>query len=181
MKRLVTVLEIALAATGVGVAQTKVGIVNLQRAIAETREIRKTIADGTARYRPREEEIQKLQAELQNLQQQIESGKLSPAAEQQARTESQFKERQLQRRDQDLRDDVARERDEIIGQARTRMQRVIEKIAEERGLDLVIDSSRTVSFKAGLDITDAAVLAYDKAYPVNQPVDRLTRPQSPGH
>jgi outer membrane protein len=166
MKRIATVLAVALAAAGVGAAQTKVGIVNLQRAIAGTDEIKKTIVDGAARYRPREEEIEKLQADLQSLQKEIGSGKLSPAAEQQARTEGQFKERQLQRRDQDLRDDVARERDDIIGHARQRMQQVIQKMAEERGLDLVIDSSSTVSFKAPLDITEAAIVAYDKAYPV---------------
>jgi outer membrane protein len=166
MKRIATVLAVALAAVGVGAAQTKIGIVNLQRAIAETDEIKKTIIDGTARYRPRQEEIEKLQTDLQNLQQQIGSGKLSPAAERQARAEGQLKQRQLQRKDQDLRDDVARERDEIIGNARQRMRQVISKIAEERGLDIVIDSSSTLSFKAGLDVTDAAVLAYDKAYPV---------------
>ncbi|MGA3023178.1 MAG: OmpH family outer membrane protein [Bryobacteraceae bacterium] len=166
MKRIATVLAVALAAAGAGAAQTKVGIVNLQRAVAETDEIRKTIADGAARYRPREEEIAKLQADLQNLQQQIGSGKLSPAAEQQARAEGRFKERQLQRKDQDLRDDVARERDDIIGHARQRMQQVVQTIAEERGLDLVIDSSSTVSFKTGLDITEAATAAYNRANPV---------------
>ncbi|MGA2183777.1 MAG: OmpH family outer membrane protein [Bryobacteraceae bacterium] len=166
MKRIATVLAIALAAAGIGAAQTKVGIVNLQRGISETAEIKKAIVDVTTRYRPRQAELEKLQADLQNLQQQIGSGKLSPAAEQQARSEGQFKERQLQRKDQDLRDDVDRERNDIIGHAGQRMQQVIQKIADERGLDVVIDSSNTVFFKAGLDITDAAIAAYDKAYPV---------------
>jgi outer membrane protein len=166
MKRIVTVLAIALASAGIGAAQTKVGVVNLQRAISETAEIKKAIVDVTTRYRPRQQEIEKLQSDLQNIQQQIASGKLNPAAEQQARSEGQFKERQLQRKDQDLRDDVDKERNEIIGHAGQRMQQVIQKIADERGLDVVIDSSNTVFFKAGLDITDVAVADYDKAYPV---------------
>ena len=166
MKRIVTVLAIALASAGIGAAQTKVGIVNLQRAISETAEIKKAIVDVTTRYRPRQEELERLQADLQNLQQQIGSGKLTPAAEQQARSQGQFKERQLQRKDQDLRDDVDKERNEIIGHAGQRMQQVIQKIADERGLDVVIDATNTVFFKAGLDITDVAIAAYDKAYPV---------------
>ena len=166
MKRIATLLAIALAAAGIGAAQTKVGIVNLQRGIAETAEIKKAIVDVTTKYRPRQAELEKLQADLQNLQQQIGSGKLTPAAEQQARSQGQFKERQLQRKDQDLRDDVDRERTDIIGHAGQRMQQVIQKIADERGLDVVIDASNTVFFKAGLDITDAAIAAYDKAYPV---------------
>ncbi|MGA3024922.1 MAG: OmpH family outer membrane protein [Bryobacteraceae bacterium] len=166
MKRIATMLAIALAAAGIGAAQTKVGIVNLQRAISETAEIKKAIVDVTAKYRPRQEELEKLQTDLQNLQQQIGSGKLSPQAEQQARSQGQFKERQLQRKDQDLREDVDRERNDIISHAGQRMQQVIQKIADERGLDVVIDSANTVFFKASMDISDAAVAAYDRAYPV---------------
>ena len=166
MKRIATILAIALAAAGVGAAQTKVGIVNLQRAISETAEIKKAIVDVTTKYRPRQEDLEKLQADIQNLQQQIASGKLAPAAEQQARAEGTFKERQLQRKDQDLRDDVDRERNDLVSDAGQRMQQVVQKIADERGLDVVIDSSNAVFYKAGLDLTDVAVAAYDKAYPV---------------
>ena len=139
---------------------------DLQLAIARTAVIRKTIVEGNARYWPREEEIDKLRRELQNQQQQIMSGKLSQAAELQARAESEFKRRQLERKDQDLRDDVARERDDIMNHVRQRIKQVIQKIAEERGLDVVIDASSTVFFQAALDLTDAATAAYDKAYPV---------------
>jgi outer membrane protein len=166
MKRIVTVLAIALASAGLGAAQSKVGIVNLQRAISETAEIKKAIVDVTTHYRPRQQELEKLQADLQAIQQQIQGGKLSPAAEAQARSEGAFKERQLQRKDQDLRDDVDKERNEILGHAGQRMQQVVQKLADERGLDVVIDASNTIFFKAGLDITDAAIAAYDKAYPV---------------
>ena len=166
MKRIATILAIALAAAGVGAAQTKVGIVNLQRANSETAEIKKAIVDVTTKYRPRQEDLEKLQADIQNLQQQIASGKLAPAAEQPARAEGTFKERQLQRKDQDLRDDFDRERQDTINHAAQRMQQVIQKIADERGLDVVIDSANALYFKAGLELTDAAVAAYDKAYPV---------------
>lgn len=166
MKRIVTLVAIALASAGIGATQTKVGIVNLQRAISETAEMKKAIVDVTTRYKPRQDEIQKLQADLQNIQQQLAGGKLSQGAEQAARSEGQFKERQLQRKDQDLRDDIDKERNDIVGHASQRMTQVIQKIADERGLDVVIDSSNTVFFKGSLDITDVAVAAYDKAYPV---------------
>ena len=165
MKRIVTAIALALASATIGAAQTKIGIVNVQRAISDTAEIKKAIVDVTTKYRPRQEEIQKLQADLQSLQQQLASGKLTPAAEQQARQEGQYKERQLQRKDQDLREDFDRERQDIINHAAQRMQTVIQNLANERGLDVVIDSANTVFFKAGLDITDAAIAAYDKAYP----------------
>jgi len=166
MKRIVTIFAIALATAALGAAQTKLGVVNLQRAIANTAEIKKAIVDVTTKYRPRQQELEQLQSQLQILQQQISSGKLSPAAEQQLRAEGATKERQMQRKDQDLREDVDRERNEMVGHATQRMQGIVQKIADEKGLDVVIDTSNTVYFKAGLDITDAAVAEYDKAYPV---------------
>jgi outer membrane protein len=47
-----------------------------------------------------------------------------------------------------------------------RMQEVVKKLAEEKGLDVVVDTSNTIFYKPSLDITAEAVAAYDKAYPV---------------
>jgi outer membrane protein len=49
------------------------------------------------------------------------------------------------------------------------MQDVVKKIAEGKGLDLVVDSSTTLYFKAAMDITTEAIAAYDKAYPAAAP------------
>jgi len=166
MKHIVTVLAICLAAIVPGAAQTRLGVINMQRAISNTAEIRKAIVDVTNKYRPRQQEIEQLQSELQSIQQQINSGKLSPAAEQQLRADGATRERQAQRKDQDLREDVDRERNEMVGHATQRMQGIVQKIADEKGLDVIVDTSNTVYFKAGLDITDAAIAEYDKAYPV---------------
>jgi outer membrane protein len=166
MKNILTLLALAVATAGLSAAQAKIGVVNTQRAIAGTAEIKKAIVDVTTKYKPRQEEIAKLQADLQGIQQQIQSGKLSQSAEQQLRSEGQFKERQLQRKDQDFRDDFDRERQDIINGAAQRMQQIIQKLADERGLDIVVDSANTLFFKSGLDLTDAVIADYDKAYPV---------------
>ncbi len=46
------------------------------------------------------------------------------------------------------------------------MQDVVKKLAEEKGLDIVVDSANTVFYKAPFDITAEATAAYDKTYPV---------------
>jgi outer membrane protein len=46
------------------------------------------------------------------------------------------------------------------------MTDVVKKIAEEKGLDLVVDVTTTLFFKPTLEITDDCIAAYDKAYPV---------------
>ncbi len=45
------------------------------------------------------------------------------------------------------------------------MTEVVKKLAEEKGLDLVVEGSTTLYFKPALDITNDAIAAYDKAYP----------------
>jgi hypothetical protein len=39
-------------------------------------------------------------------------------------------------------------------------------VAEEKGLDVVVDSASTVFFKSSFEITADATAAYNKAYPV---------------
>ena len=45
------------------------------------------------------------------------------------------------------------------------MQELLKKVAEEKGLDLIVDSAAAPFVKSGIDITDQVVAAYDKAYP----------------
>jgi outer membrane protein len=79
--------------------------------------------------------------------------------------QGQRKQRELQRAGEDLQAEVDRERQEILGRSSERMQDIVKKLAEEKGLDIVIDVSNTIYFKPALDITKEATAAYDKSYP----------------
>jgi len=109
----------------------------------------------------------KLQAELKNIQNQLQTmqGKLTPQAEQELTSQGQKKQRDLQRMSEDLQGDVDRDRNEVLSKAGQHMQEVVKKLAEERGFDVVVDVGDTVYFKPALEITKDAVVAYDKAYP----------------
>jgi outer membrane protein len=148
-------------------AQTKIGVVSLQRAVLESAEIKKANADMQAKYQPRQQEMEKLQRDLQSIQQQLQTnaGKLTAQAESDLSAQAQRKQRELQRMNEDLQSDVERERNEILGKSSQKMQGIIQKLAEAKGLDVVVDSSNTVFFKPALDLTAEAVAAYDKAYP----------------
>lgn len=149
-------------------AQTplKVAVINLQRAIVETAEIKKAQVELEARYKPRTAELERLQKELQDIQVQLQSGKLSPQGEQELNARGQLRQRQLQRAQEDLQGDVDRDRNEILQKAGQRMSEVVRKIADEKGLDMVVDITNTVFFRPALEITTEAIAAYDKAYPV---------------
>src|SRR5215472_19008870 len=89
-------------------AQTKVAVINLQRAVLESDEIQKASAAMEAKYKPRQQDIEKIQRDLQGIQQQLQSGagKLTPAAEADLTAQGQKKQRDLQRLNEDLQADV---------------------------------------------------------------------------
>jgi len=163
---------LALIAFGqMATAQTKVGVVNLQKAVLESAEIKAASAAMEARYKPRVAAIEQLNKDIaaigENLQK--NAGKLTPQAEASLNSEGQRKQRDAQRLQEDLQADVERERNDILGKATTKMQDVVKQVAEAKGLDIVVDVPYAVYFKAALDITPDAIAAYDKAHPVTAP------------
>ncbi|MGH9629708.1 MAG: OmpH family outer membrane protein [Bryobacteraceae bacterium] len=146
-------------------AQTTVGIINIQNALIETAEIKKAQAEMEAKFKPRQQEMEALRKELAGIQEEIQSGKLTPQAAQELQITGQRKQRDLQRMGEDLQQEVERARNDILQQASARMQEVVRKLSEQKGLDVVLDVSNTVYFKPALDITKEAVVAYDAAHP----------------
>src|SRR6266853_4431747 len=118
--RLIVASCALLAAVSTGSAQTKIAIINLQRAVLESAEIKKASAELEAKYRPRQQAIEKLQKDIQALQQNLQqnAGKLTPQAEADITAQGQRKQRELTRLSEDLQADVDRERNEILGRDR---------------------------------------------------------------
>ena len=158
----------AVATAPIASAQTKVGVVNSQRALLETAELKKTLADFEKKFKPRQDALAKVEQELNDIQTQLQAaqGKLSATGEADLQARGRRKQNEHQRLTEDLQSDVERERTDILQKAGTRMNEVIKKLADEKGLDIVVDSTNTVFFKATVEITDEAIKAYDKAYPV---------------
>lgn len=151
--------------------QAKVAIINSQKALLDTAEIKKAQADLEAKYKPRTDALKKLDTELQDIQARLSAGagKLTPQVEADLQSQGQRKQRDLQRMQEDLQTDVERDRQEILTRASQRMQEVIKKLAEEKGYDVVIDTSNAIYFKPALEVSADATVAYDKANPVGKP------------
>jgi outer membrane protein len=150
-----------------GLSQTKVAIVSLQRAVLGCAEIKKASAAMEAKYKPRQQDMERLQRELEGIQQQLQTnaGKLTLAAQADLQAQGQRKQRDLQRMNDDLQADVTAERNEILGSSGKKMKEIVQKLAEEKGLDVIVDEQSTLFFKPALDLTADAIAAYDKAYP----------------
>jgi outer membrane protein len=162
----VVVFAAALSAAAVNAQGLKVAIVNAQKAVADTQEIKKAQADLTNKYRSRQQSLEALQGEIQNIQTQLRAPNITPAKEQELTLDGQQKQKQLQRLNEDLQADFNQDRGDVLGRAGRRMQDVIKKLAEERNLDVVVDVNNTLYFRPTLELTTEATAAYDKAYPV---------------
>lgn len=168
MKTMMIRLALGAWMTAALFGQVKIAILNTQKALLETTEIKKAQADLEAKYKPRTDDLRRLDAELADIQSRLSAGagKLTPQVEADLTGQGQRKQRELQRKQEDLQAEVERDRQEILMKASQRMQEVVKKISDEKGYDLVIDTSNAVHYKATLEITTEATAAYDKAHPV---------------
>ena len=110
-------------------AQVKVAVINTQKAMAESDELKKASAAVEAKYKPRQDELNKIQADLQSIEQQLNSGKLNQQASADLQAQGQRKQRDAQRISDDLQADFDRDRQEILGKASQKMQAVIQKLS----------------------------------------------------
>jgi len=156
-----------LCAGQIASAQVKIGVINLQKAVFDTAEIKKADAEMQAKYKPRQDKLQQTQEQIQRIAQQLQSGsgKLTPQQEADLQTQGQRLQKEGQRLQDDLQADVTADRNDILSKATQKMNDVVKKIAEEKGFDLVVESSASLYVKPALDITADATAAYDKAYP----------------
>ena len=157
-----------LVASHVAMAQTKVAVISLQKALFDTAEIKKADAEMQAKLKPRQAQADKLNQDLAAITQklQTDAGKLTPQAEFDLNAEGKRKQVELQRINEDLEADAQSMRQAVLTESTDRMQAVVKKLAEEKGLDLVVDTQVALYFKPVMDLTGEATAAYDKAHPV---------------
>jgi outer membrane protein len=165
--RLATACLALISLSKPGLSQTKIAIVSLQRAVLGCAEIKQASKAMEDKYKPRQQEMERLQKELAGIQQQLQTnaGKLTPAAESDLNAQGQHKQRELQRLNDDLQADVTAERNDVLGASGRKMKDIVQKLAQEKGVDLIVDEQSTLFFKPALDLTADAIAAYDKAYP----------------
>jgi outer membrane protein len=157
-------LAIALFSTAAS-AQMKIGVINVQKALSDTDELKKASADMNKKYQPRTDEMDKLQKDLESIDTQLNSGKLNQQAQADLQTQGTRKQRDFQRLQEDMQADVDRDRQAILAKMSQKMQDVITKLAEDKGLDLIVEASQTLYSKPVYDLTADATTAYNKANP----------------
>ena len=168
--------------TGVGAQTaplpTKVGVIDIQGAIARTKEGRKAAAQLQIRWYPNSTELQKKKSEISALTEQLKksSNTMSEENKNQLVQEIEQKTKILNRDTEDARMDFQQDSDKLLSEFGQRMMVVIDKYARDNGYAVILDISSQfnsqqtpVVYYAPADITDAIVPLYDKNWAATGP------------
>ena len=156
----------------------KIGVINIQSAIATTKDGQKAASDLQARFGPKRAEIDKRQADISQLQDQLNRGRntLSQEAQQNLVREIDQKTKSLNRETEDARADLEQDQQKIMNQLGGRIMAVVDKYAKDNGYTLILDVSNPqtpVLYASNtIDITKDIIDLYDK----NAPVGASTAP-----
>ena len=154
-------------------AGLKVGVLDLNDAMARTKEGQKAFEELQAQFGPRQAELQKLAQDVQELEGQLRAQErtLSENARVQLGRQLEQKRRSAQRMNEDLQADLQTAQNDHLAKIWANMQKVIDQYAREKGYGIVINSAATnpsaVIYAApAIEITDDVVRLYDQLYPV---------------
>jgi outer membrane protein len=163
-------------------APGKIGLINIQAAIASTEEGKKTLGDIQKKYEPRRNDLERQQQEINALQDQLQKQQTTLSDEERLRLTRELDEKQrlFKRAQEDAQADYQNDNQEAVRRIGQKMVRVINDYAQQNGFALVLDPAAVqlpVYFAArGLDLTDAIVKRYDAANPGPSPAASSSSP-----
>lgn len=145
-------------------AQAKVAVIDFQGALLNTADMKKESEALAAKYADRQQQLEALSAELQEITAKLQTAQGDEAARLQA--EGQRKQRDAQRLNEDLQADVEFDRQNILAAASGRMREVIRELRTAKAVDLIVDGGGVLASDPLIDLTAEATQAYDAKYPV---------------
>jgi outer membrane protein len=143
----------------------KIGVINIQAAIATTKDGQKAGNDLQARFGPRKADLDKRQADIQQLQAQL--AKVTDDGERQKLSrEIDQKTKSLNRDMEDARAELDQQEQKIMNELGSRIVVVIERYAKDHGYALIIDVSGqntpVVYAAESINITKDVIDLYDR-------------------
>lgn len=164
----VPILGLSLALTAAAQSNGKIGVINIQSAIASTNDGKKAGADLQARFGPRKTDIDKRQADIQQLQAQLAKA-TDDTEKQRLQREIDQKTKAVNRDMEDARAELDQQEQKIMNDLGSRVIAVLEHYAKEHGYALIIDvSSRqtpVVYAAESINVTKDIIDLYDKNAP----------------
>jgi len=165
---------------------TKVALINMQQAVAQTKEGQAQIAELQKKYGPKEQEFQKRGQEIQTKQDQLKKTQATLSDEAKANLGAEITRLQtaLQRDTQDTQTDSQEDEDRMVQGIYGKLVQATTKVAQANQIMLVFDvssqPSNLVCCGSAMDITKQVVEEYDKANPSAGAASNTTAAPAPG-
>jgi outer membrane protein len=153
----------------------KIGIVNIQDAIANTNEGKKELEALQQRFAPKQTELKTQNDELENLKKQLQaqSDKLSDEERNNRVKMLEVKQKSLQRNYEDAQNEFQQAEQEVVNRLGKKMLDVLEKYARKNGYAVILDVSNPQTpvlwASPGTVITKELVDAYNAEVAVAAP------------
>jgi len=158
----------AAAPAAVSAPPTKVAVIQIQAALAATKEGQKAAADLEVKLSPRKKDLDGKQAEIKELQERLQRGgnTLSDSAKEDLTRNIDTKTKSYNRELEDAQAELEQEQQKVVGTLGQKMMAVIDKYAQQNGFAIVLDvsSQNTPVLYASntVDITKEVIDLYDK-------------------
>lgn len=175
---------LALAGTMGAQAQSqKIAVIQLQVAIAQTKDGQKAAAELESKAAPKKKELDQKQADINALKDQLQKGQntLSEATKNEIYNNIQQKTKSLQRDYDDAQADMDQEQQRILQTLGQKILAVIERYARDKGYTMVVDVSNpqtpVMYASPSIDITKDIIELYDQNAPaMSAPATGKTTP-----
>jgi outer membrane protein len=151
------------------VSEGKIGVVNIQGAIDSTAEGKQAAADLQAQFTPREQELESLNKQVDDLQKRLNGATLTDVEKGRLTAQGTRLAQRLERKNTEYQEDFNAARGEVVNQIGRKMIDILNRYAQDGHFTVILDSSSQNSpilFAAKTaDITPDIVRLYDQAHP----------------
>jgi len=162
------------AAYGQGAAAPagKIAVLNVRQAIVTTAEGKQASAELQSQFAPRQNELETLNKQINDIRQQLAANQTTWSDEQKAKAQTQGQRlaAQLDRKNNELQEDVNAAQGDVVDRIGRKMMDVLDRYARESGFTAVFDSSAQNSpiiyASNSIDVTQEIIRLYDQQYPI---------------
>ena len=173
------VILFILVVAGVSYAQqaSKLGIINSQKAFETSVEGRRILGQMQDRENKIKADLQKLDDSIRLLENKLSTGRLTMTNEALLGIQADIDKKTTERKryEEDAARDAQQFSANLVQKLRSEMVAIIDNLAKERGLELVLDlsaQSSVVTFSPTIDITDEVIRRYDQSKAATPPVKK---------
>jgi outer membrane protein len=162
----------------------KVGVIDVQAAVAGTAEGKQALAELQSQFTPRQTELANMQKQIEDDQTRLRTGQATLSDDEKARLAREYDllTRSYQRKSQDAQDDFNEAQQELLNRVGRKMMDVLDKYSKDNGYSVILDTSSQqtpVLYAANqVNVTQDIIRLYDQSYPVKTSAGSPASPKS---